>query len=833
MQVTFLEAANGLRLSKQQRTNGSIPYPHVKKLTSHEHDITLDDAGLKVFEQLIRKHSNDGHCMLKGNLKHPIKNETRAGKSKRQAYTNLLVLDVDGLIIPGHRFGKTITSQDVAALAKTIIRELPSQVQDCSFIAQASASLGLKGDKVSLHIFMLLKHAMPPSTVKLWLQSCNFDSKLFADQLELSANGHSLKYPLDISVADNSKLIFVAPPTFEDETDNPFDLPAERVVLVSGITPTLDLAGLMANMSPEVIYQKNNTEKNRLRKEQGFRLKKEKISVAAVENQAQEILENPDRMSIQISDESNKPYIRCNINGGDSNAYYFKLNDPTYMFNFKGEPIFMIEQADPDFYKTLFDQYEDDFVNEGRAKFPVVLRDYDSNAYYNGVYDPNLKQFDDEFPLTLCSQSSVEGFMRSHGRPKPDYITEGKIHFNPTQKENRVDLSGDIYRINTFRESRYMLLEPDSNLPVLGIGDTKELEELTPLVYSVINHVVGNADLETEYFINWLAHIFQTGEKTGVGWVFQGTQGTGKGVLYSKILRPLFSKEYVPMKKLEDIEENFNSYMRQAMFLIVDEFHMASASAGTIRIANKLKNQITEETNTIREMRSNQIEPNSYTNFIFLTNRIDAVQIEHNDRRYNIAPRQETPLRQALPDVVNNIEEIKKELETFARILKAWKVNTQFAKVSISNQAKEHMKHVSMSVMDEFFNAVKTGDVKFFLDILDITLTNVMQGQEITVAQRFIKQWVAESQWPYSVIPMEHLRTIYAVLTEERLSQRQFGKQAERHGLVKERKREHNASRNDNPTRGVVIKWQIEEELYNDVIAKYFTEKDEKLLAEN
>ena len=55
--------------------------------------------------------------------------------------------------------------------------------------------------------------------------------------------------------------------------------------------------------------------------------------------QSEEILENPDRMSIQITDDTNPPYIRCNVNGGDSNAYYFKLEDPTYMFNFKGEPI--------------------------------------------------------------------------------------------------------------------------------------------------------------------------------------------------------------------------------------------------------------------------------------------------------------------------------------------------------------------------------------------------------------------------------------------------------------------------------------------------------------
>ena len=45
-------------------------------------------------------------------------------------------------------------------------------------------------------------------------------------------------------------------------------------------------------------------------------------------------------------------------------------------------------------------------------------------------------------------------------------------------------------------------------------------------------------------------------------------------------------------------------------------------------MADKLKNQITEPTMTIRAMRASQIELPSYTNFIFLTNRPDAVKIE-------------------------------------------------------------------------------------------------------------------------------------------------------------------------------------------------------------
>tara|TARA_R110002072_G_scaffold90912_2_gene203156 strand:+ start:4084 stop:6585 length:2502 start_codon:yes stop_codon:yes gene_type:complete len=832
MQTTFLEAANGQRLSKRHCPhNGFTPYPHVKSVSSHEVEVPLDSSGLAMLEKLIRDHADRGHCLLKGNLKRPIQNESRAGKTDRVGYSNLLVLDIDGITLPGHTNPKTYDAIAVATLAKTVMRELPPAVQDCAFIAQASASLGLKGDKVSLHIFILLKHAMPAKAVKLWLQASNFESELFSSQLELSSNGHSLKYPLDISVADNSKLIFIAPPTFEDGTHDPFSSSsAERIVRVSGISETLDLAKLMNDISPEVVHQKSNEHKNKLRVLRGFNAKKERLTIANINNKSEEILTNPDRMSITVHDDSHGQFIHCNVNGGDSNAYYFKLDDPTYMFNFKGEPIWSIEQADPDFYKTLFDVYEKEMAKEGRANFPVALRDYYTDTYYNGVFDPNLNQFSEEFPLLPCASASIEGFMRSHGRSKPDFIPDARVVFDPASNDAAVNLTNVPYHINMFRKTEYMLSNREHE--PLGMGDAARIADSCPLIYKLMTHILGGKNLELEYFTNWLAYIFQTKRKAMTAWVLQGVPGTGKGIFYTKVLRPLFGTEHVPMRALQNIEEQFNLYMRQALFLVVDEFHMASANSGTVKVADKLKNAITENTMTIRAMRSNQIEMPNYTNFIFLTNRMDAVKIEEGDRRYNIAPRQEQKLEHVYPEVVDGIDDIEKELHKFAALLKSFKVNKQLVRTPISNSAKAQMAQVTMSVMEEFFAAVRHGNLSFFMDILDIELTNVLQGAEITTAQRLVKQWVAESQWPHSVIPMEHMRTVYGVLTDDRISQREFQKKAERCGIVKERKRLHNALRNSTPVTGVITKWKLDSEQLTEVTDKYFDDKDRKLLAQ-
>ena len=51
MKITFLEATNGVALSKQISRDGIKNYPMVKNVTSHEHTIAADETGLMTLEQ--------------------------------------------------------------------------------------------------------------------------------------------------------------------------------------------------------------------------------------------------------------------------------------------------------------------------------------------------------------------------------------------------------------------------------------------------------------------------------------------------------------------------------------------------------------------------------------------------------------------------------------------------------------------------------------------------------------------------------------------------------------------------------------------------------------
>ena len=829
MQLEFLSAANGLHLTKSFTASSSSPYPLVTNVTSHSFSVT----SLEDFYDVLCSEAYFGHCLLKGALKQPLQDESRKGKSNRNAYTDLLVLDIDGLRLPNTQFAsQDLTKVHVEHIANMVVSALPAELHDISYIAQASSSFGMKQGKYSLHLFFMLSVPMPPKTVKLWLQHVNHANELFSEQIELSVNGHSLKYPGDTSVADNSKLIFIAPPTFSQGAVDPFTSPDDRIVMVDKGQETFDLAQLMGGLSREAMFSVTKAKKDALREAAGMSRKREKIQIAQVGYRNEEILTNPDKVSITVADESSSPFIRCNINGGDSGAYYFNLDAPTYMWNFKDEPIFEIEKADPDFYLSIFEMFEEHVSESGKATVPVAIRDFYTDIYYCGLFDPNIQQFSDDYPLTPLSKGSIESFMLSHGRPMPDFIPDARVIFDPTQQEEAIQLQNTPYHINMYRQTDYMLQAVEPDRP-LTLGQGPKIQDKCPLIYKLMHHILGNGNEEFERFVNWLAYIYQTKQKAGTAWVLTGVPGTGKGLFYSRILRPIFGEAHVPMKALQNIEEQFNLYMRTALFLIVDEFHMSSASQGTIKIADKLKNQITENTTTIRAMRSNQTEVRNFTNFIFLTNRPDAVKIEDGDRRYNIAPRQEVKLEDAHPEVIEQIDDIYKELHDFAGILKTYEVNTRLVRTCVNNDAKTEMRHVSMSVFEEFCQALKQGKLEYFSDVLQIETTNVMGGGDVLPAQRFVKGWIARANEDYTMIKDEHLRVVFHALTEQtpRLNAKEFAKRLDRNGLTKTRKRQAGADRDSNPIRGIEVEWDISDELRNELIDTYFTDKDKQLVA--
>ena len=820
MEIIFLKAKQ--KLVKEITTEGTKPYPLAKNFTSEHHTIEPNQKGFNEFYELLQTHAAAGHALHKGDLKKKLKNESRALMTDRTAATQLLVLDLDGITFPGAK--TAYNTYDIQNIAEAFVQYLPQEFKDVSYIAQASASLGLKANKISLHLFFLLGHTVQPRALKEWLRTLNYEIDFLADQLNLSANGQSISYPLDVSLADNSKLVYIGTPKFTGVQD---PITGDRFVKIDRSSPTLDISHLMKDVNPEKVYNLSTQIKDGLRKKAGLVKKSEKITTVNVNGISEQVLQNPDRMSIEICRIAD-PYVNCNINGGDSGAYYFILTNPHYMYNFKGEPIFEIEKADPEFYQTIFEKYADKIDGAKNVK-PIVLRDFYTDTYFNGVFDSNKSQFTDDFPLTPTQKTSLEGFMRTHNRPMPDYIPDAQVVFDPASNSG-IQMDTAPYHVNLYRKTGYML-GASTEVPELTYGTAAELSKYIPNIMTLMKHILGNGVTEVEHFVNWLAYIYQNKRKTMTAWIFTGVPGTGKGLFIHKVLKPLFGEQQVPMRSLENIEEQFNLYMRTALFLVVDEFRMGD-SGNTGRMADKLKHQVTEPTLTIRAMRTNQIELPSFCNFIFLTNRADAVKIEEGDRRYNVAPRQESKLETKHPDFIAKLADIQAELFTFAGLLQRFKVDERMAHTALENEAKKEMKQVSMSVLEEFATAVKQHNLEYFVEILDIPLTNTFDAGGISTAQRYIKDWISKTNQE-TIIPMQHFKLVYDVLTDNRkaLAIRDFTKAMSRLNVQTTRKRV-GTSKNSSAPRGVLVTWLLDEKVKKNLIQEHFDNNDTLLLGE-
>ena len=295
MEVVFLKGKQ--RLIKEISLEGKKPYPLVKNFTSHHHKFDKTDAGFQEFFELLKKYSTQGAALHKGLLKRKLKNESRAMLTDRAAQTDLLVMDLDGIEFPISSTKSTLSEFDIQTIAEQFVTYLPPEFQDVSYIAQASASLGLKGNKVSMHLFFLLKYPVYPKVLKEWFRTLNYEIDFLANQLNLSVNGHSIAYPLDVSLAENSKLIYIAPPKFVGIQD---PIAGDRFVCITRGEPTVDIIPLLKDVNPEKVHNLGVQIKDGLRKKAGLTKRAERLTTVNIGGEAQEVLQNPDRMTIEV-----------------------------------------------------------------------------------------------------------------------------------------------------------------------------------------------------------------------------------------------------------------------------------------------------------------------------------------------------------------------------------------------------------------------------------------------------------------------------------------------------------------------------------------------------
>lgn len=702
--VYFLSAAKPLTKSFTLDIDGTIiknSYPIVKNFTSHEEPIT----SLIDLYKAIAKHSKLNHCMLKGKLTKALVNEPRAGATKTTDMSNLALIDLDA--------SPYKTPED--------FMQAHPVLKNVSYIVQYSASQGIYKDALlSCHIFIMLDKPMQAPALKNWLYALNVENNTNKSALNLSRTAATLRYPIDVTTCQNDKLIYIAPPELGKGVV--CKLPAgDRIQYIKKPQLTLKTADI-SKQAPEAVRKMLRTILDELRINAGYT----KLTTATKWLGEYHIQTKPGEAQITgIKYDDDAGFVRFNLNGGDSWAYYHPYSSYEFIHSFKDpDTHFLTKELLPHYYKEC--KQEEIELNETPTEegdLLLAFRDLKSANYWNGTW--NAKQH----KLTLHrakDTTQLSHFLMANGRPAGfgDFVPVWRMEFNPKAK---YIVNLEKKQLNTYVETDYLRAKH------FKITD---INKACPTIMKVIKSAVsGNEDNEIlEFTLNWLAVLFQKRGKTNTALVLTGTYGTGKNLLVENIIRPLLGAKYVAIRRAVELEENWTGWLEEALVAFVDEIHIP-ASMKKDKIMADLFFQITGSTGTYRNMHSMSYEGPNYTCFIFSSNHTDPVKVEQNDRRFNFGQYQTEKL------VITNDEiyiKIPKELQDFCSYLMTRKADVELAASIMDHQTRDNVIAASKTSLDEIGDVLKKGNLESLWNSMpDLNLLAELHGANNAVASAF------------------------------------------------------------------------------------------------
>jgi hypothetical protein len=738
VKITFLSAAVPLSKSYEEIAPGNYreeSYPHVAKFSSLEYDVT----DICQFHDYMVAASEQGMCLLKGNLDRPLVDESRAGHTNSSDPTMWVCLDVD-YTVPH------------AIQPAQWLDNLHPCFKDVSFIFHYSAGQNIKThDGWRGHFFILLDEEVTPAALKQWLIHLNITHDELRSNLALCASGAALRYPLDITTCQNDKLIFIAPPTtigFEVKGDRFESHNRTREHL------TLDLSGVSAAVCAKVITDIVKE------KRQEAELPAKKFKTKSINNGC-DVLTNPDPVTVTGKKEA-RGFVYLNLDGGDSWAYYFPIDNPEVLYNFKGEPAMYLRDVDKDIYLEYKPKSSQ---SPAVGKTPFGVLDTNTNQYYRGFANSETSELLEI--RTTPNTRVLRDFLTQNGvflpRSEKDWnVEEWDVHFDPT-KENVVNWAEQT--INTYKKTQYIAnaeKTPGTTVP--------------PTIDKVLTSICVQRSVK-DRFLNWLAYIFQTRQKTGTAWIFQGTQGTGKGVLYEYILSPILGHDYCHEMTMDRMNDDFNQYLEQNLLLFIDEAQTGDSKSGE-RILNRIKNLVTEPRQHIRGMRRNAVTRDNYTNIVLASNHDEIIRLDTADRRFNVAPRQETPISLDYDDILC----IRAELPGFATFLNSYAVSERDVRQVLMNEDRQKLVDLSQTTLDKFFLAIRHGDLAYFTQFLTTSITTDVEGLKYHDFARIVLAWVSGSNEPMNVA-RDDLRIVYQFLQQSKVSPTKFSRMAGKYNL--------------------------------------------------
>jgi hypothetical protein len=350
-----------------------------------------------------------------------------------------------------------------------------------------------------------------------------------------------------------------------------------------------------------------------------------------------------------------------------------------------------------------------------------------------------------------------------------------------------------IYYYNAFISNKYLDKDRSSE-PKIKLNDTIQfLKDKCPYSYKVLNNLFGNDDYII-HFINWVAAILQSRQKQRTGWLITTkAKGAGKDFLFSRMLTPLFGPHHSKMLRGDEMGDRFNSVFLTSWLQGFNEIFIKGNHHENVKRKEWIKALITATTHTVEKKYMDKLIMPCHMNFILFSNSEHAIMIDPDDRRFNVIRNSEAVRLDTLdwyPRTDKAFEElIEKELDDFATLCLTLEYDSRKASQVLNTEAKQQLAKVSTEGMDLFIEALKSGDVDYF--VLDEVYPDSFN--EITTSNNTAKrEWVGKLISTKNAIPKSSMKDICKTLFTQ-ISYVDVKKKLENKGLITTTIRHENA----------------------------------------
>ena len=521
-------------------------------------------------------------------------------------------------------------------------------------------------------------------------------------------------------------------------------------------------------------------------------------------------LKDKDRQVIKVKDIKEKTIIFCPVcgdapyRGNESHNAFIDINDKGQYFIFcssckargmgvSGEGIYNLNSAAAYLLKT----------KELRT---AVFIDRNSCQHYSVSIENGAVVID-----RIKNQYFAAQFCKSNNLPIPEYYPHARL-------KHKFD-SDEIINFEKGFVNKY--IAPD----ILKIPVPEGFKAKMPeYIGRLINHVFAGDREVIDHFINDLAYLVQTRNKLITSYLLQGTEGTGKGLLFKHVLRKIFGEKYCSETDMDAFDSRFNDFLTDNFLVLVSEVsaNFTSSERRGLSIVEKIKMAITDQHIQIEGKGKDRQNGENNCSFLFATNRRHGIVLSNDDRRFNVAPRQEKKIQNAnwWPGYVKLVKLLEEELQRFIWLLKSYPVNFDLIGTVIDNKPKQLLQAMSTTDAEDFFEAVNNGDADFLYE--SIVQKNIYNSQEkySEMGQRVNKVTSG------SKVSMVDLCELYNYINNKSLTNKRFTSLAKMYIKQEIRQLRENHTR----IQGIIVNWHYR---YDQEFFDATRRKDERWFVEN